>query len=391
MSVSAGAGLRILLVHDGELDDVVNLIEEIGAQVVERRGKVANDELKSDWDVAIATPRRLMELNFSGAPKQPLRIAFLDGDARTAHAMLQRTGVDMTVRRPVHPMALRLLILHTIYRGPEKRKLQRVSVGTAVSFRMGLRKRNALLADISRGGCLLISSEPILRGKSLKLSFSSEITGGRALGVAGKVVRCGRAAGGMPGVEQIAIGFEGVSSSVAKQLAAIVKTFAKGPAVYTETDSRDLAALEALGQRPMTRKRNAAAVTPPPSRARSERREIPRAQIPQPATLPAQASKVLVGRDISLKGMRIEPNASLSLGDEVRIAVHIRTRKEPFVVDVRVERDDGAKGLLLGFHNMSDESRTYLAKIVNFLPILAARGGADGESGMIVSEIISPA
>jgi hypothetical protein len=366
---------------------VVKLIEEIGAQVVERRGNVANDELKSDWDVAIATPRRLMELNFSGAPKQPLRIAFLDGDARTAHAMLQRTGVDMTVRRPVHPMALRLLILHTIYRGPEKRKLQRVSVGTAVSFRMGLRKRNALLADISRGGCLLISSEPLLRGKSLKLTLSSEVTGGRTLSLAGKVIRCGPAPGGIPGVEQIAIGFEDVSSSVAKRLATIVKTFAKGPAVYTETDSRDLAALESLGQRPMTRKRNAA-VTPPPSRARSERREIPRAQIPPPATLSAQASKVLVGRDISLKGMRIEPNASLSLGDEVRIAVHIRTRKEPFVVDVRVERDDGAEGLLLGFHNMSDESRTYLAKMVNFLPILAARGGAEGESGMIVSEII---
>ena len=62
-----------------------------------------------------------------------LRIAILDGESRTVCALLRRSSFEMIVRRPVHPAALRLLLLHALYRGPEKRRTPRVSVGAPVT------------------------------------------------------------------------------------------------------------------------------------------------------------------------------------------------------------------------------------------------------------------
>ena len=40
--------------------------------------------------------------------------------------MMRRQGVNFIVARPVHAAAMRLLVLHCIYRGPERRKQGRV-------------------------------------------------------------------------------------------------------------------------------------------------------------------------------------------------------------------------------------------------------------------------
>ena len=55
-------------------------------------------------------------------------------DSKTLRRRLRDAGTDLIVRRPVHPAALRLLILHSLYRGPEKRRTNRVSVGATIQY-----------------------------------------------------------------------------------------------------------------------------------------------------------------------------------------------------------------------------------------------------------------
>lgn len=70
--------------------------------------------------------------------------------------------------------------------------------------------------------------------------------------------------------------------------------------------------------------------------------------------LAEDATRVLLGRDISLGGMRVDPNPELGPGDRLRLAIHVRARSEPLVVSARVIRDDGEQGLVLEFQSLSD-------------------------------------
>jgi hypothetical protein len=104
--------------------------------------------------------------------------------------------------------------------------------------------------------------------------------------------------------------------------------------------------------------------------------------------LGAEAARVLIGRDISLGGRRFDTHPDVSVGDELQIALHVRARERPLVVRARVERDDGEQGLVLQFCDLSQSSRGYLRRMVNFLPILAIREEGNEGSGVIISEIL---
>ena len=104
-----------------------------------------------------------------------------------------------------------------------------------------------------------------------------------------------------------------------------------------------------------------------------------------------QATRVLVGRDISLGGMRIDPTPTLALEDTLQIAVHVPGQETPLVLNVRVARDDGPDGLLLHFDDLSITASTYLKEVLANLPDLAAGDGdsSSGEAPRVVSEIVS--
>jgi hypothetical protein len=103
------------------------------------------------------------------------------------------------------------------------------------------------------------------------------------------------------------------------------------------------------------------------------------------------ATRVLMGRDISVGGMRVDPNPALSLDDELQIAIHVRAREEPLVVTARVTRDDHKRGLVLRFRDLSDGDRRHLQQMIGWLPILAMREDREEDLAMVVSEILERA
>jgi hypothetical protein len=380
-----------LLVHDGELADVCALMGQLGLEFTERRGSPRPEDEARSWDLVVSTPRRLLELEVGVAGSQPVRIAILDKDSKTLRSMLQRAGIGLIVRRPVHPAALRLLILHSLYRGPEKRRALRVSVGAPVRYRAGLRRRSGIMADLSLTGCRLLSTHPLERGRSLNLSIPAELAGGKGFRLTGTVVRTGDSE--LPGVAASAIAFRKLPPKARDQLRSTVEAHTTGPAVLPEGEV--LSRLSSMVEATPGPEAEAPRATRTHLEGKAveagarERRRNPRHQYDQHViALGAEAVRVLIGCDISLGGMRVDPHPDVSVGDELQIALHVPAREEPLVVRARVTRDDGEQGLVLQFYDLSQSSQAYLRRMVHFLPILAVREEGKEGAGIIISEIL---
>ena len=69
-----------LLLHDGELRDIRELMEELGLRFRERRGSASHEDRIRSWDLVVGTPRHLLELDWSRASHVPRRIAVIDRD-----------------------------------------------------------------------------------------------------------------------------------------------------------------------------------------------------------------------------------------------------------------------------------------------------------------------
>jgi hypothetical protein len=294
--------------------------------------------------------------------------------------MLRRIGFDFLVRRPCHPYALRLLVTRAIYAGDERRRETRAAIGCEVSYRSGLRRRTATLADLSRRGCRLLSAQPLAIGTRITVQLPPELTGARrGLWLRAKVVRAHESneSPGHPHV--LGLLFESLKSSQALALASAVKGRARGPMVLAD-DAPTIPAKQpkssaaanpeplpppsrepAESSRPATTP-PAPRTAPPPAASAAiplsgaaspeERRKEPRALYTgEVVHLDGEAQSVLVGRDISPTGMRIEPNPALEPGASLRLAVYASAREQPFMVRARVLRNDGPDGVAIAFDN----------------------------------------
>ncbi|MEB2343586.1 MAG: PilZ domain-containing protein [Deltaproteobacteria bacterium] len=395
---------NVLLLHDGELAEVRALVEAVGARAIEAR-EPPGDEV--EIAVVLATARHLRDVHRAGSGARVVRIAVLDHDARTLRALCRRAGVDLVLRRPVHPVAVRLLLLHALYRGPDRRA-RRVPVGVPVRFRVTLRSHPALLADLSTRGCQLVGCQPLAPGRRVTVYLPDPVTPSRSFTVAGRVVRAVR--DGDPG---FAVEFQGVSERVRERLRESVGAYSDGPAAC---DSREVAAAWRRFAPPPTpvdppedepgissvapagwpvpdaalagsAGAGSAPAAPAPAGADERRREPRRTyEGRRVVALDDEAARVLVGHDLSPGGMRVAPNPALFVGQRLRVALYGSPGETPLVLDVEVARDDGERGLVLGFGAVADATHRHLAKLLDALPILDT--GRPSAPGLVVSEIL---
>jgi len=358
----------VLLTHDGELSELGGLLAGLGVDLQERVGSATGSEPTSGWDLVVGTPQRLIELDAAPGDAGE-RIAVLHGDSRTARALVARAGIRRVVRLPVHPAALRLLVLHSLYRGPERRGTPRVGIGAAVRFRSGLRRRTAILIDLSRRGCRLLTTDAVAEGRRISLALPGEIAGGRPLSLIGLAGRIADIDSRMPGVQSMVILFEDTSARDLRRLDEIVAAHAESPALCPADAGIPLA--------------------DPNAWSTDDRRASPRHDFADPViALGDEAARVLIGRDLSTGGMRVDPHPDLRVGAELRLALHLGVQPEPLLVRARVERDDGEDGLLLLFHALAPEDRTGLERALSLLPVVEMPDSGEEVSGLVVSEIV---
>jgi hypothetical protein len=399
LSQSTGAP-KILLLHDGELADVAALLGELGAAVTDRRAGPAPQDAESSWRLVLASARRALDLPAGLLRASAFRIAVLDGQSRTVGALLRRASFELVVRRPVHPIALRLLLLHTLYRGPEKRRTPRVSVGAPVHFRSGLLRQRAVLAEISERGCRLLTSQRASLGQTLTLLIPAALGGGRGFSVKGLVVRMAPAQIGSPGV--LTLEFDPVPPPVRVRLRAVVSAHRLGPSALARGDATSPeprppkpvpAGVAAIPMPPVPVEPIPAEPLAAPAEALEAELE-PELELDPPAPprrlvpLCNEASRVVLARGLTREGMRADPSPRLSRSAEVTLALHLESDSPPLQVRAQVEPGEADAGPWLRFKDLAPADGERLDRLLTGLWVLAAGDGP--EHTLVVCEILDP-
>jgi hypothetical protein len=359
-----------LVMDDGELADVRLALEDLGVTYTYLRGSATEGlavELPSHLLIASArralriTHKQVQRRTREDAAERPVRIAFASEDSPTLRRQLRAKGFDFLVRPPVHPAALRLLLLRALYRGPERRVEARYPVGAPVAWKSGLRRHPATLLEIALRGCRLGVSRAVEPDTRLSVVLPKELTGARALSLAGWVLRC------EPGEDDafvLGIAFERLAASAERALRETLKRTLVGRAAE-----------------------QMAARAPVPDEG--ERRESPRgAWGGKVLAFQRRAERALVGRDLSTGGMLVEQSLELRLGDEPVIAIFAREHEAPIELRARVVRED-ERGAALQFLDPTPEQAVRLEALVAGLPSVERL--ADGERdalGTVLAEIV---
>lgn len=387
----AGRGMQmslrpeILVIDDGELDDVTGILRELAFEPVRLRG----DASAAGWlwpaRLLVTTARRGLTV---GLPTPPVpdgcvSVAVLEDGSKTLVAVLRRLGFHYMIQRPVHPEALRLLLTGVLFGDREKRGETRVALGYEVRARSGWWRAPAVLAEISTAGCRLLTLRSLGRNSAIAIKIPPPLCGGRGLTLHGRVTRSDALGHGPKDSASLAVVFEGLGPDARHRLERMIEAFALGPPCAPGNPNRKLAEV-ASASSPLTMSPDTAAaeesveivpsvpgpLTVTPDSAAIEdlveerhsdsadldleedERGSPRAVFTQEVvSLHEQEGvrHVLVGRDLSRGGVSVEPHPSVALGDRLRVELYDPTSKRPLVVDAEVVWDRGDTGLGLRF------------------------------------------
>jgi CheY-like chemotaxis protein len=427
-------GPSVLLLDDGELNDIQGVLEEVGVPFARVRGGAIVTGTPPPSDLLISTPRRIeavRQVRGDGAGR-PVRVVVVEEDSTTLREQLRRSGFDYLVRRPVHPEALRLLLLRCLYRGEERRCEPRVAVGFEVSYRSGLMTRRAVLADLSVRGCRLLASHALESGRRIRVNVPEALETGDPVSIPGRVLRVDHPKGAdRQHLYSAAILFDDLGSDAREALELLIEDLALGPATLRRVGAPQRGADAPATPppspppaKPATRSAAHATApgrTPAPDRAPApaqgsaseqdaaidvdvrveekpaadhtgddDRRDQRRVRYVH--TVPAfgkRALRVLVGRDLSIGGMRIEPLPGLRKGDRLHLAIYGEAGEAPFLVWGTVTRDDGPAGMAISFDPLDPALAERLERLVASLPAVESLHDTEAQAmGTVMSEIL---
>jgi hypothetical protein len=230
----------VLILDDGELDDVQRILEELEVDFGRVQGGAIAPNTPHPKSLLMATPRRISAVSTIGEASNgedpPVRVVVVDQDSKTLRDQLRQVGFDYLVRRPVHPEALRLLVMHSLYRGEEKRREPRVAVGLEISFQTGEIPRRATLVDLSTGGCRLISSFELEAGKQVLVTLTETLGATESITLEGTILRSSYDKRiGEEGMHSAAVHFENLSRDLRNELEWIIEDKVGGPPVLKTT------------------------------------------------------------------------------------------------------------------------------------------------------------
>lgn len=417
---SESAATSIVLIDDGELEDVVHVLEAGGLAFERYRGGQIPKRLDAPRELLIVTSRRLEHIaptrTRGAAPASgPLRIVAVADDSPALRRRLRRHGMQLLVRLPARRETWRLLIARALYQGENRRSDPRIAAEVPIE----VDRTGALLVDLSNRGCRVQTREPLAVGDRIHFSIpgrSLPDPGAGALALSGRVRRVAPLAGSDR--RTCAVVFDAdLARPIRQRLTAVINHWASsestgtqgfrvdGPAIPAcrlpslpdlmlddETDppvraggevSIDLAAGSATGAADAADAARAADDA-------NDRRGGPRGAFPSLLRATGgDRSLALVGRDLSAGGMRIERHPALALGDRLRLALHGPTLANPLVLEAAIVRDDGEAGLALAFIGASRETAFEVEKLVACLPdVESLTDGEVGGLGTVLSEIV---
>lgn len=374
-----GFGLpRTVILDDGELAELRSMLSEAGIPFRDSipEGKKGPRAIP----LLVTTPGRardlLRERNGEGFPASYLHLVVSDVEETTARDLLAGVPCDFVIQRPIDPDVLRLLTQRAGYEGPERRRMLRVAIGASVELRLDDRAYEAELAQLSIGGCGVVMTDAPEEGAAVSLEFPRSLTEPRRLSLSGRVltVHEDEDVDGKP--RDVSIAFDPIGLTDRVTLRAVMAgrpvEFRPRPTLRVEPDR------PASPERATRRRR---AVIP----AGGDRRKLPRRIFNREILGGNEGiARVLIGSDISTRGMRVERGARFALGDVLKLAIYGGPGVSPVLLEAVVERDDADAGWFLRFAPLCEAVEADLERLLDSLPLLDVPEGA----GSILTEVL---
>lgn len=404
---------HVLLLDDGELSDISSLLDEMNIPHLRLRGGEIKDDIAPPTGLLIATPRRAQAVRRGSPPGampgRPVRIIAVEEDSNAMRRMLRQMGFHLLVRRPSHREIWRLLIQRAVYQGSERRGESRVTAGSEVAITGHEGSECALLVDISNRGCRLLADPALEVGAQLTMAIPEQEERGDEFVLQGTVLRSHRnsAQDGSLRTTVVMLFDEEMDSATQVRLSRLLNCWSTGPGSLaaaeppSELPPRPSAEQPDLLLDDETDPAISAGVdvslrrTPTGSTAQtdgSERRQSRRASFSKQVLAVPDCSRdgrVLLGRDLSAGGMRVERLPGLSVGDRFRVSLYGPSAGKPHLIQSVLIRDDGEDGFALRFEDVSKSVADELEKMVACLPdVESLESGEAGSLGSVVMEIV---
>lgn len=385
---------RVLLLDDGELDDLAVLLEKLELEYTRLRGGEILSDVSPPLDLVVATPRRsssVLKRSPDGArPGGPMRVIVTEEDSNSMRQMLRQAGYQLLVRRPTHPEIWRLLIQRATYQGDERRGDTRLPAGSDIQIEATGEEHLALLLDISPRGCRLSSREPLSPGSVVTVSIPCSPADGMAIEISGEVVRCDASRGKGEGFIAALI-FVSLAEEIQLRLTRLLAAMAALPGSFSTAANAVTALPPGPDEEAGPKATSDSVVSNLEVCVREERREQPRGVYPQSVLAEGGGhTGVLMGRDLSAGGMRVERLPDLHEGARFTLAIYCPASADPLRLNAVVCRDDGREDLALRFENVPKETARELEKLVAALPDVESLERSESESmGTVLTEIVT--
>jgi hypothetical protein len=386
-----------LLLDDGDLVRIRRMLAEFEVELEHLRGEVIREDLEEPRDVVIASVKRILALegsvDLSELPGKPVWIAVHSQDFLPLRVRLRKLGVHFLVQTSVGSEALRLLLLHSVYRGPEKREEPRLPVGSPVDCRDAAANAfPAELLDLAADGCRLLANHPLKPETALSVGLPSKLAGGEELALAGRVLRIEPHSGSER--QLVTVVFDALGEEALELLDAILEGKVIGTVVTRLGDdlSDETAPTRMVREpRPRPQPEPKLEIDPEPAaepdleldespeQPRHERVNRRITYTRKVTALLGGGEYIILGRDLSIAGMRSEPLPEFPVGTNLELAIYGSSGAEPVLVQAVVSRDDGPLGTVFRFDSMAPGDHKRLQAIISRGPEI--RWLADGEEG----------
>lgn len=381
---------RVLLIEDPSLLRIRRILQDFDLGLETIRGHLVGEDLEGTYDLAIATVKQILEfedvLDLGSIAGKPTWIAVHSQDFLPLRVRLRKMGVSYLVQTSVGSEALRLLVHYSLYQGPNRRDDARLPVGTPVSCVGPDRaSHKAVLLDLDRSGCRLACDATFDVGGRITLVLPARLAGGTSLGFPCDVVRCDAG----DGTPVLAVSFAELDERMTSQLDDILQGKVIGTVVTRLGDDlseRTASTTIPVGRPRLEREAGAGREAEAPSQREYEYERLNRRVVyeREVTALIGDTMRTILGRDLSIAGVRSEPLPDLHVGDALELAIYGPSGAEPVLVPAVVARDDGAAGTIFHFEVKSPGDRQLLERVIGSAPEVRA---LDDDSPVVVAQV----
>jgi hypothetical protein len=298
---------------------------------------------------------------------------------------LRELGVHYLVHAALDQESLRLFLLQLLYRGPNRRRRMRLPLGDRIHCgAVDAELEPGKLVELTSDTCRIFSPREASPGTVVRIVLPEALGGKEKLELQAPVVRCaeGESRAGEPAFS-ILVQFEDLDTEVRDQVERLVCGEQIGtrvtPLAERPPEEPGVPAPLAEAQAPQAPAETAPGTLPP---------RLPRWEYPRRVDVlnfdDMEATQTVLGRDLSIGGVRIVGPSGLEVGAEVTLALYAGQRDEPVVIEATVVRDDDENGVALIFNSVSDNQKRALENLCSGLSPLASLQESDGEPDRVV-------